>query len=420
MAEHPSMDITAALGSDLLGKKIILGITGSVAAVKAPELARLLMRHGARVYPVMSRAATEIIHPHLMHWATGNEPVCKLTGAIEHIALAGDVEEMADLLLIAPATANTIGKIACGIDDTPVTTVATTALGVGIPVVIVPAMHECMYKHPLLKLNIEKLKEIGVILFEPTMIEGKAKIAPNEEILRCVRDILARKGALKGKRILITAGRTVEHIDPVRVITNNSSGKMGIALAESALNMGADVSLVYGKVSVELPSRAKLVKAETASKMKEVILNELKSTEYHAVIASAAVGDWVPSAPFKEKVSTWANESLTLELIPTPKIIDEIKKISPGVFLVAFRALYGLSKDQMIDDAFKRLKTASADIIAVNDVEGSDRGFESDTNELYVVDTDRRVVHIPLSSKREVASRIMEIVAERLNPKKKK
>jgi phosphopantothenoylcysteine decarboxylase/phosphopantothenate--cysteine ligase len=180
--EHPSADIRSTLGTELEGKTIVLGVTGSVAAVKAPDLARLLLRHGADVRPVMSRAATELIHPNLMEWATGHRPITELTGAIEHVDLVGNVPVHADLLLIAPATANTIGKMAAGIDDGPVTTFFTTAFGEGVPVVVVPAMHGPMYDHPFVADNLAKLERAGVRVLLPRLEEGKAKIADEQQV----------------------------------------------------------------------------------------------------------------------------------------------------------------------------------------------------------------------------------------------
>jgi len=183
MNEHPSADIRGSLGGELAGKTIVLGVTGSVAAVRSSDLARLLIRHGADVRPVMTRAACELIHPNLLEWATGHKPVVELTGAIEHVDLVGNVPVRADLLLIAPATANTVGKMACGIDDSPVTTFFTTAFGEGVPTVLVPAMHQSMYHHPFVVENLAKLERAGVRVLLPRVEEGKAKIA--SEHRRC-------------------------------------------------------------------------------------------------------------------------------------------------------------------------------------------------------------------------------------------
>ncbi|MBN2532213.1 MAG: bifunctional phosphopantothenoylcysteine decarboxylase/phosphopantothenate--cysteine ligase CoaBC [Spirochaetales bacterium] len=411
---HPSKDIISSDGDTLSGRIIVLGITGSVAAVRSPDIARLLMRHGAEVFSVMSKAAIQIINPELLFWATGNKPVTKLTGAIEHVALCGNVENKADLLLIAPSTANTIGKITCGIDDTPVTTCATTAIGEGIPVLIVPAMHESMYKHPVVLKNIERCKSYGIHIMLPRMEEGKAKIPETGEIYDCIVQILLKKRIFKEKKILINAGRTVEYIDPVRVLTNNSTGKMGMAVAEKAVQMGGDVTVVYGKGTARRPSGCRIIDVETAVQMNEAIMKELKKKKYDLVILSAAIADFRPKEKSNEKISTHTHSELTLTLVPNPKILDTVKKVSPGSFIVAFRALYHLAQVELIDNAYTRMLKADADLIAVNDVSKADTGFESDTNELFVVNRKKEVKQIPLASKQEVAARLLEIVAEEM------
>jgi len=183
---HPSKNIVQTKGRELKDKRIVLCITGSVAAVECPKIARTLMRYGAEVFSVMSPMSQRIIHPYLMEWATGNTVVKELTGKIEHVALVGECPEKADLVLVAPATANTISKIACGIDDTPVTSVVSTAFGSKTPIIVVPAMHESMYNHPILTENIKKLKEFGIGFVGPRIEEGKAKIAETEEIVNAV------------------------------------------------------------------------------------------------------------------------------------------------------------------------------------------------------------------------------------------
>ncbi len=241
--------------------------------------------------------------------------MCELTGAVEHVAVAGNVDDRADVVLIAPATANTIGKIASGIDDTPVTTVVTTALGQRIPVVIVPAMHEPMYHHPIVRDNMRRLREIGVDFVTPTVEEGKAKMAPIEEIVAAVHARLLyrdREPPLSGVNVLITAGRTVEYIDPIRCITNNSSGKMGMAVASAALAAGAAVTIVYGKGTAPPPGRAKTIYVETAEEMKRAVYDRLAEERVDVCIAAAAVGDWTPKSKARRKISTDKNGSLTI------------------------------------------------------------------------------------------------------------
>ncbi|MCL2294012.1 MAG: bifunctional phosphopantothenoylcysteine decarboxylase/phosphopantothenate--cysteine ligase CoaBC [Spirochaetes bacterium] len=449
--KHPSLDIKNSYSDKLAGKKIVLCITGSVAAVKSSDLARLLMRHGADVFPVMSQAACKIIHPDLMHWATGRYPIMELTGSVEHVELAGNTKTKADLLIIAPCTANTIGKIAAGIDDTAVTTFATTAIGEKIPLLVVPAMHEPMYRHPFVIQNIDKLISCGITVMQPRIEEGKAKIAENTEIYEKVleillpahsdsgecrrmlleeeelREIISRanrtspggswKKLLKGKKMIVTAGRTVEYLDPIRVITNNSSGKMGVALAEKAIEAGADVTLIAGKITVKPSEKIKVIYTNTAQEMYDAVHKELKSNSYDIVAAAAAVGDWQAEEKSLEKISTHENDSFVIRLKPTPKIIDSIKAKYPGVFLLVFRALNNMPEKDLLDDAKWRMEKANADMVAVNDVSKKGAGFESDTNEMIVLTQSGYKEKIPMDLKQNVAKKIIDILAKEINKK---
>ena len=412
--KHPSKDIIGIVGKALKGKRVVLCITGSVAAVRSSEIARGLMRHGAEVFAVMSEMARKIIHPYLMEWATGNAVVTELTGKIEHVALVGERTSKADLVLVAPATANSISKIACGIDDTPVTSVVSTVFGSGIPIMIVPAMHESMYRHPIVAENIEKLKALGVEFVGPRIEEKKAKIAENSEILEAViKRLTTRKDGAR-TRVLITAGPTLEHIDPVRVMTNKSSGKMGVAVAREALNRGADVTLVYGPGTAMPPSDAKVIRVETTEEMLDAVISELKSKKYDVVVAAAAAADWRPEKSFDYKVPTSDVSELSVKLRPTQKIIDAVRKVNTDVFLVPFKAEYDSSDEELVERAYRRLVEAEADMIVVNDVGRAGTGFEVDTNEVFIVDKDKKVVHVPLTTKREVARRIFDVITEKI------
>jgi len=245
----PLKDIKSSRGRELEGRTVILCVTGSVASIEVPSLARELMRHGAEVNAVMSEAAEKLVRPETLEWATGNPVVRRLTGKTEHVRLAGKWKGKADLVLIAPCTANTMSKVAVGIDDTPVTTIASMALGGGIPLVICPAAHEPMYKNPAVVSNMQKLMERGVDFVGPRIEEGKAKMASIDEIVQAVLRSFTRKD-MQGKRVVVTGGPTVEFIDPVRVITNLSSGKMGLALAmqKYPTSLGEDCTLLTSSV----------------------------------------------------------------------------------------------------------------------------------------------------------------------------
>jgi phosphopantothenoylcysteine decarboxylase/phosphopantothenate--cysteine ligase len=411
---HPSRDIMESEGSELRGKIVVLCVTGSVAAVQCPEIARLLMRHGAEVFAVFSQAAQQIIHPHLMEWATGNPVVTELTGKIEHVALAGDTRHNADLVLVAPATANTISKIAVAIDDTPVTSTVTTAFGAGIPIMIVPAMHASMYKHPILEENIKKLKTHGVEFVGPRVEEGKAKMATSNEILLAVLRKLGSKQDLAKTKVLVTAGPTIEHIDPVRIVTNRSSGLMGVEVARAAAQRGADVTLIYGRGTTPPPEQVRVIRVETTQAMRDAVTAELRRTEYDVVIAAAAVADWTPAQPKQEKISTRKTESLTVRFLPTPKIADEVKAIRPDTFLVLFKAEHGVSDEELVKRAFERLQTAKADLIVANDVARPGVGFDTTTNELFIVNKKKAVIHVPRTGKAEAAQRLLDVVASYL------
>ncbi|MDZ7793748.1 MAG: bifunctional phosphopantothenoylcysteine decarboxylase/phosphopantothenate--cysteine ligase CoaBC [Spirochaetia bacterium] len=414
LGKHPSKDILGSISSALGGKKVALGITGSVAAVRSSEVARMLMRYGVEVFPVMSPEATRIIHPNLMEWATGNPVITSLSGSIEHVALAGNVENRVDAVLIAPSTANTLGKIAAGIDDTPVTTLATTAIGQGIPMLIVPAMHEPMYYHPAVKRNIEVLKSDGIHVLMPNVSEGKAKIPETEEIVFRTIDLLRGDGPLAGSNWVVTAGRTVEYLDPIRVLTNNSSGKMGIEIVRALYLAGAGVQLVYGKGNAEPVPNVPTHYVETAAQMLDTVKKLLQDQKTDCLVAAAAVGDWQSSDRAADKISTHGTDKLKVELVPTPKIIDQVKEISPHTFLVAFRALFQKTKEEMASDGLARMKKAKADMIAVNDVGAKGSGFETATNELHLFDSAGGRTHIKLSTKFQAAEQLIKVVAAQL------
>jgi phosphopantothenoylcysteine decarboxylase/phosphopantothenate--cysteine ligase len=354
----------------------------------------------------MSEAtAATLLHPEMMKWATGNSVVTKLTGDLEHIALAD--YRMSDLIIAYPCTANTMGKVAAGIDDTPVTSVLSVALGSKIPVIVAPAMHEAMYENKFIQQNVKKLQEHGVLFVGPNMEEGKAKAAEPEEVLASAISIF--RGPLAGKRVLVTAGSTIEYIDPIRVITNTSSGKMGIAIAKEAERMGAQVTLVYGH-GTENPDVANTTRVDTSEQMRSTVVSELKK-KCDVVIMAAAVADYAPASRASKKIDTRSGR-LELSLVATKKIVDEVKKAG-GAFLVAFKADYGVSNEVLIEKAHAKLKESGADLVVANDIgrDGSRAG--SDKNEVFIVDKKKNVVHVPLDSKAAVARKILEIVAQR-------
>ena len=407
--QHTSKEIIGTKTNELQDKKIILCITGSVAASKSTEIARELMRRGADIYAVMTKAAQQIVHPDMVEWATGNPVVTELTGQIEHVTYAGEHRLHADLILIAPSTANTIGKVASGIDDTPVTTTLTTGIGAGIPVIIAPAMHASMYKHQIVNENIGKLQSIGIQVLMPRFEEGKAKIPGTSEIVQAVIDTLTRPKDLVGKHILITAGPTRAYLDAFRYITNPSSGKMGVALAQNALDRGANVTLVYGPGTAKPPAKAYIIPILSTEEMLEAVQKTLQTHKIDAAILSAAAADYGLPDRLNEKTPSGKNEWV-LQLKPLPKIVENVKNVDPDVYLVGFKAEYNLSNEELIERAYKRMVGAGMDLIVANDVSREKTGFDVDTNEVFIIDPDRNLEHVSLSSKYDVASRIIDVV----------
>jgi len=314
---HPTKGIKGNKSNSLEGKIIVLGITGSIAAVKSVELARELIRHGAEVYAVMTKEAVRIIHPNAMEYATGNSVIIELTGKIEHVQFCG-IKGEADLLLIAPSTANTIGKIATGVDDTTVTSFATTALGCKKKILIVPAMHGSMYENSFVAENLAKLEKEGIEIIKPREEENAAKFPAIEEIvLECERAV--SKGLLKGKKVMIASGSTQEDIDEIRILTNKASGKTGREIAKECYRQGAKVCIVHNHASIA--SKIKNLQARTGKEMQETVLEELKK-DYNLYITPAALTDFTVEKK-NEKISS--GKPLSIQFNPASKLVIPLR-----------------------------------------------------------------------------------------------
>lgn len=398
---HPTLWIQGKKSSSLAGKTIVIGVTGSIAAVKTVELARELIRNGAEVHAVMTEAATRILHPDALHYATGNPAITELGGRVEHVEFCG-LKGRADLLLIAPATANTVGKIAYGIDDTPVTSFATTALGSDVPVMVVPAMHESMFRHPAVAENLVKLKSWGISIVGPRLEEGIAKIAANEEIVLEVERALGSK-TLENRKVIITSGSTAESLDPIRILTNRASGKTGRELALEAYRNGADVTLVHRDRLGFAGIRE--IFAESAADMTKAVLSELEKG-YDVLISSAAIADYT-AEPSPKKLKS--GEELVLKLKPTRKLIKECREKYPDLVIIGFKAETGVEIDELLRRATSTLKASKLDLIAANDV--SKGGMGTEENELYMLGRENSEPRHVSGNKRKLAAFILEEAA---------
>jgi phosphopantothenoylcysteine decarboxylase / phosphopantothenate---cysteine ligase len=357
---HPAERLRARKSVKLQGKTIVLGVTGSIAAVETVRLAHELIRHGADVYAVLTRSAMEIIHPNALQFATGHPVVTAITGAMEYLEMCGR-DGKADLLLIAPCTANTIGKIAQGIDDTTVTTYATNALGSGIPILLAPAAHESMIENPAVAANLRRLRELGIEFVEPKREEDKAKMADVDAIVaRVIRRL--GPGELRGVRVLVVAGATVEAIDDVRVITNRSTGGTGIELAKTAFELGSDVELWLGRHEAPVPTWLPYRTFDSTDELAKMA----EKAEADICIVPAAIGDFTPAKKQEGKIPTRAG-ALSLDLKPTPKILERFRKGTRKA-LVGFKAEAGVSEAELKARALALAKEADLDFVVANDV----------------------------------------------------
>lgn len=407
--KHPSLEIVESYGTELSGKRIVLCVAGSVAAYKAIELARLLMRHGADVRCVASQAVTKLIQPDYFKWATGNEVITKLTGELEHIRLAD--YKKADMIIVYPATANTLGKLANGIDDTPVSTVLTVGFGAKIPILMSLAMHQAMYENIAVLRNIEFLKK-KIDFISPILIEGKAKAPEPEDVLEYVLRKFGYSTILAGKQVLITSGPTIEYIDPVRVITNQSTGKTGILLASELISAGAKVTLVSGPIIIEPPNGAKVIAVKTVGEMFDAVKKQMRTKKFDIVILSAAAADYTVSKPSRAKIKS-TKKDIIIKLRSAPKIIDQIKKMQKDVFLVGFKAEVNVSKKTLINSALKKLRESNADVIIANDI-GDKYQKNPELNEVLIVDGSGRTISSGRKTKLSISKFIRKQIEQKL------
>ena len=392
---HPTKIIKGTKSKSLEGKTIVMGITGCIGAVKCVELARELIRQGAEVFAVMSKEARRIIHPNAMHYATGNPVITKLTGAIEHVEFCGGMGK-ADLLLIAPCTANTLGKIAQGIDDTVVTSFAAT-MDKG-KILIVPAMHGTMYENPFLQRNLKLVVENGISFFEPKDAEGIAKVPETEEIvLECER--ILGKGLLEGKKVLIANGATQEDIDGVRVLTNRASGKTGIEIAKECYRQGAEVCTVHNLEPVS--RKIKNLKVRTNKEMEKTVLEELEKG-YDLYITPAAVGDFEI-----ERIEGKIKKPVELKLKPRARLADLVREKFPKLEIVAFKAEVNVSEKELLERAKQKMKELNAKCVVANDVK--EKGLGTEDNEVIILSQkgEKKVS----GSKAEIAKALVEEIA---------
>jgi phosphopantothenoylcysteine decarboxylase/phosphopantothenate--cysteine ligase len=403
-----------SVAEPLAGKTVVLGITGSIAAYKGAEVARRLMDLGADVHVTLTRAGARFITPLSLRSLTGNAVTVDMFDDpeqwdIKHVSLA----RQAAAVVVAPASANAIAKLALGLADEFIYAVA---LATTAPVFVAPAMDCQMLAHETVQQNIARLRERGVHIIEPESgrlasgAVGKGRLAAPEHIASVVAEAVAGKGDLKGVRVLVTAGPTREPLDPVRFISNRSSGKMGYALAAVAARRGADVTIVSGPTRLLPPVGCQLVEVETTRQMSDAVLDRLSAAD--VVIGAAAPADYAPGAPAARKIKKGA-QSLSIELEPTPDILAECgRRRKPGQLLVGFAA----ETENLLANARSKLRAKKLDMIVANDVSAAGVGFDADENAGKLLLAGGQAVDLPRMSKAAFAERVLDAVAEALRP----
>ena len=389
----------------LQGKKIVLGVSGGIAAYKAVELLRLLVREKAEVFVVMSLNAGKFITPLTFESLSGNPVYHEVFGeqssaSMPHIRAA----ENADLLVVAPATAGSIGKMACGLADDALSNLYLAFRG---PVLLAPAMNDGMYLNPAVQENISKMKQRGVEFIDPETGElacgtvGQGRLAEPVRILQAVQNRLSEDEDLKGLKILVTAGPTQEPLDPVRYITNPSSGKMGYAVAGQASLRGAKVTLISGPTHLSPPNGVETIFCKQAGEMLALVNKHFPDCD--VLVMVAAVGDFQPDTVQKEKIKK-KGESLVLKLMPTVDILKEVSKTKTRQMVVGFAA----ESENVIQSAQEKLKNKNLDLIVANDISAPGIGFQSDSNQVTLIDKAGNIDPLPRLSKREIADLLLD------------
>lgn len=384
--------------------RVILGVTGCVGAYKAAEILRLLQQEGFEVEAVMTRHAREFISPLTFEKLSGNKVISDLFGpespAIEHIAVA----RRSDLLLVAPATANILGKFARGVADD---FLSTLYLSTQTPVILAPAMNVEMWRHPAVAENVRILRERGHGIVEPASgylacgEVGEGRLAEPELILEAVLGVLGSSDALAGKSVLVTAGPTVEDLDPVRFLSNRSSGKMGYALAGEARRRAARVVLISGPTQLVPPPGVEVVSVRSAAELTEAVFRHFEGVDI--AVMAAAVSDFTPARVAEQKIKK-RRASLNLELKPTVDILAELGGRKNGRFLVGFAA----ESENLLEAAREKLRAKNLDLVVANDISRSGQGFEADSNQAVLISASGEIEEFPLLGKDRLAVRIWD------------
>jgi phosphopantothenoylcysteine decarboxylase/phosphopantothenate--cysteine ligase len=405
----------AIMKNPLQDKQILLGVTGSIACYKAADLASRLTQSGAQVQVILTAAAQQFVTPLTYQSVTGQRAYVDADlwgseGHVQHIGLGKN----ADLLVIAPASANTLAKLAHGLADN---LLSVTALAAACPILVAPAMDGGMFTHPATQSNLETLRQRGVVVIGPAQghlasgLVGIGRMVEPVELLGHIRNLLARSGPLNGRRIVVTAGGTQEPIDPVRSITNRSSGKQGFALAQAALDLGGEVTLIAGPVNLPTPVGALRVDIRTSQDLLEAVMTAIQACD--ALVMAAAVADFRPAAPTAQKIKKEAGVP-EIRLERTPDILAGVAEYKQDTGWPLVTVGFAAESQHLLENAQAKLRAKKLDMIVANDISAVDAGFGADTNRVILLFADGRCENLPLMDKADVAQSVMDCVVTQL------
>lgn len=407
-------EIFGSKGNQLRNKRILLGVTGSIAAIEVPHVVREILRYEGDPIVVLSEEATRLIATDALTWCMDKEPMTHISGMSEHVKWVSHPDYKIDLCMICPATANTISKLANGIADGPVPLVALAAFGAKIPLLIVPAAHTVLLNNPILERNISYLKNQNVNFLDIAEIENKYKFPPLNQLMENIFKLVNPSKKLNKKRFLITGGATREYLDDVRFLSNPSTGLSAFQVAQALINHGAEILLILGEGhTLDVDRISFPVKIVRSTKdMYDEIQKELSNSDYHGLIAVAAVSDYRPHYQMGKIPSKQTD--LKLELVPTVKILEKIRESFPNLYLVAYKAEVGITEDELLKRGREFQEKHRLDMVCANWVGEPKKGFASETNDIFVIRSRIPLIHLK-GSKKMIGERIAEIIADEFN-----
>ncbi|MHA2033294.1 MAG: bifunctional phosphopantothenoylcysteine decarboxylase/phosphopantothenate--cysteine ligase CoaBC, partial [Candidatus Kariarchaeaceae archaeon] len=398
----------------LRGKRVLIGVTGSIAAIEVPHLIREILRYSGEPIVVLSDEAKRFVTLDALTWSTGKVPFPEISGLSEHIRWSVDPDHKVDLFILCPATANSISKLAVGIADGPVTLSALACIGAKIPLIIVPAAHKVLLDNPITEKNIDILTKLGVKFTSSEEVEDKYKFPSLEKLMEAIFDSINSSQPLKGKKILLTGGATREYIDDIRYLSNPSTGLSSHYVADALQHLGADVLLIFGegntldKASISYPFTV----VKSTDDMYQQVIKELSTDSYDSLVSVAAVSDYAPHHQ-AGKIPSGQTE-LSIKLKPTIKIVKSIREKYPSLYIVTYKAEVGISKADLIQKGTIFLEQNKVEMVCANWVGEVDKGFMSQTNEIFIIQDKKEI--IPLKgSKQRIGTDLALIIADNIN-----